>query len=240
MIKDENRMILHYDAYIKRIMNYHLFVTYLISYVFPITLETVESSVNGIIKVEKYLGHNRISVGGFWQSGEYATKNMRYCLEDWPLNPGAVKNILLLGVGGGSAIHLLNYYFPHAKIIGIDLDPLMIEMGKKYLHLNSAINIEYRYIDAAKYVKEFPDKNYFDIVLMDLFIGCDMPQAVQTDTFIRKVKDILKQNGMFTSNTSYLTKYQPVTNAFVDKVRKIFPQTHIEVHRPNLIIKAQA
>ncbi|MFH1863767.1 MAG: hypothetical protein ABIJ85_02580, partial [bacterium] len=109
-------------------------------------LEERKSKYNGDIKVVKSLGYGTyIQVEGLTQSGGVVTDVWRTTLKK--LRTKEIKNCLILGLGGGSAAKLVRKYWPDCKIIGVDIDPVMAELGKKYLGLGQ-IRMEIEICDA--------------------------------------------------------------------------------------------
>lgn len=212
-------------------------ITFLLSFLYPHTLEKVYSPINKTIVVEKYFGQNRMVVDGFWQSGKYAERNTYLCLRNLPLDKRSEKNILFLGLGGGSGIKIINRLYPKAQIIGVDIDPVMVEMGRKYFDLKEAKNFKITISDAFEFVKKFPKNKYFDIVLTDLYIGCVVPPSTQQLTYLNEVKRILKDDGVYTINGSHTRENIKITDKFVEKMKKVFAKVELMHHPPNMIIR---
>lgn len=212
-------------------------ITFLLSFLYPQTLEKVYSPINKTIVVEKYFGQNRMVVDGFWQSGKYAERNTYLCLRNLPLDKRSEKNILFLGLGGGSGIKIINRLYPKAQIIGVDIDPVMVEMGRKYFDLKEAKNFKITISDAFEFVKKFPKNKYFDIVLTDLYIGCDTPPLSQTIVFLKELKRILKDHGVYAVNGSYTRENREITDRLITKVKKVFAKVELMRHPPNMIIR---
>jgi len=213
-------------------------LTFLLSFFLPQTLTKVDSPINGLIIVEKFLGKNRISVAGFWQSGEYSKGVMRRALRNLSHKRDLVKNILLLGVGGGSAIEVVNRLFPEAQITGVDNDFRMIEIGKKYFNLGKAKNLNITIADAYKFLLNCKRQKIYDIILTDLYIGCNYPSFVGKKNYLNRVKQLLADGGVYIFNGSYTKQNKEVTDKLVEKIKVQFPKVELIHKRPNLIIRA--
>lgn len=122
------------------------------NYFLPETFETVNSSYAGEIKVVKW--HNKISVwaGGFEQSGPIVGKIFK------GLQGKRYRNVLILGLGCGTILK----YLTAEKITGVEIDPVMIAIGKKYFNLE---NVKIIIGDATKI--KFDEK--FDLIVVDLY-----------------------------------------------------------------------
>lgn len=85
----------------------------------------------------------------------------------------SVKRVLLLGVGGGAAIHLLRDWCPGVHITGIELNPIHLQLAKKYFNLKGR-DITLVHGDAKVYVEQYKGEA-FDLVIEDLFGGDGVP-----------------------------------------------------------------
>ncbi len=133
--------------------------------------------------------------------------------------------ILVLGVGGGAVIHMLNEFLPCEKIIGIELNPTHIEIAQKFFSLNSG-NIELIEADAIRWVENSKDK--FDIIIDDLFYEEDNePVKVVSPnaTWFYNLYSLLKPNGLIIMN--FVARHTAMTAAplYDDYVAKLLPNT---------------
>lgn len=134
------------------------------------------------IKVRKFLWQTSVWVGGFQQSGPLVEK----------LWSDALKNVLILGLGCGSAIKPLRKKFPNCQITGVEINSEMIEIGKKYFNLDKIPNLKIIYAPAQKFISQTKQK--FDLILVDLYKG-----GVQEKQKINYRK-ILTKNGVVLIN----------------------------------------
>ncbi len=207
---------------------------------FPKTLAKINSPINGEISVIEQFGQRKIVIGGLTQSGPMAEevwergikklikKNIHRDLNE--------SNILILGLGGGSLVKLLTKYFPGAKITGVEIDPIMIDLGKKYLELLKFKNLKIKIIDANEFSKKTKDK--FDLIFVDSYIGDKVPETLQTEMFLNNLKKILKNKGMIVFNRLYYKNHIFEAKIFLDKLKKIFNDLDGENIFTNLLIYA--
>lgn len=83
-------------------------------------------------------------------------------------------SVLEIGCGWGPNLILLAKQFPKAEIKGIDINPLSVEEGNKYLKKEGISNVELL-VGKADELQAIPDKS-FDIVFTDallIYIGPD-------------------------------------------------------------------
>ncbi len=75
--------------------------------------------------------------------------------------------ILVLGVGGGAVLHMMNAFFNCEKIVGLELNPTHIEIAKRYFSLNEAV-FELIETDAIEWIENYNGEK-FDVIIDDLF-----------------------------------------------------------------------
>jgi spermidine synthase len=94
-------------------------------------------------------------------------------------NPNSV---LMLGVGGGTAIHQLQKLTRPKAMIGVEYDPMHIKVAKRFFKLNYP-NLELIEADAFDWIKH--SKKQFDIVVDDLFV--DAPNDPERPFAVNKI-----------------------------------------------------
>ena len=140
-------------------------------------LEERESEFNGHIKVSRSLGFGTyIQAGGLTQSGGIVGVIWKPTIRKIKNLKFTINNCLILGLGGGTVAKYVRLLWPEAKIKGIDVDPVMIELGKKYLGLDE-INAEIIIQDAY----DFSGKA--DLIIVDLYNGDKFPEKFETPEF---------------------------------------------------------
>jgi len=81
---------------------------------------------------------------------------------------GTVKRVLVLGVGGGSVLHMLRYFISPEKIIGVELNPVHISVARRFFNLKHQ-SIELIQADAITWLENYRGEK-FDMIIDDLFM----------------------------------------------------------------------
>ena len=116
-------------------------------------LETTKSSFNKDIKVVSTFGVGTyIQAGGITQSGGVVKTIWKTALKN--IGKEKVKSCLILGLGGGTVAGLVRKKYPLAKITGVEIDPVMVALGKKYLGLERH-GVDIKIADAIDYQFDF-------------------------------------------------------------------------------------
>ncbi|EKE04971.1 MAG: hypothetical protein ACD_19C00427G0018 [uncultured bacterium] len=174
-------------------------------------LEERESEFNGHLKVLRTLGMGTyIQSNGLTQSGGIVESTWRSTLRQIRNPKSEILNILILGLGGGTVSKLLRNKYPDAKITGVEIDPLMIELGKKYLDLDK-YDIDIQIADAFVFLKN--NRKKYDLVIVDTYLGDKVVEIARSDLAI---------NGVTIFNRLYYGDKRPDTVRFGNRLEKIF------------------
>ena len=109
--------------------------------------------------------------------------------------------ILVLGVGGGAVMHMMNDFFNCQKIIGLELNPAHIEIADQYFALNNPI-FELIETDAIEWVENYNGEK-FDVIIDDLFYeekGEPVKVATPNSTWFYHLYSQLKPKGIVIMN----------------------------------------
>jgi spermidine synthase len=194
-------------------------------------LEEVKSPINGKITVLKSVGLGTyFQVADLTQSGGVIFSVWKTTLKRARKRKSNVKNIAILGMGGGSAAGLVREYWPDARIEGVDIDPLMVDLGKKYLGLK-ANNIVIK--DAKDYLEE--GQNSFDLILIDTYLGDEYPEKFVSEDFINLVKKRLKRDGLAIFNRLYYGQKRSQAVRFGEKLDRTFSEVERVYPEANLM-----
>jgi spermidine synthase len=193
----------------------------------PKILDEVKSAHNGLVKVVHVGNTKKIIVDNVLQSVNWESpickrlywgRTIEILQEEKP----DLKNILVLGLGGGTLIHLIRQSFPEAFINSVELDPVMVEVAKKYFDLDSVTNHRIILEDALKVVVD-PEaynlsKHSFDVLIVDIYVGSTYPDLGKSGNFISALKSMVNSDGLIIFNRIYIEEHQDDVNCFINYV----------------------
>jgi spermidine synthase len=197
------------------------------------TLYKGQSQFNGEVKVVENSGVRRLVAAGFTQS-QTLRADGRTGLHYWDslvpedLELEADARVLILGLGAGTVAKIITHRFGPIAIDGVEIDPLMVELGQKYFSLDEP-NVNIIIADAAYFVKEARFK--YDLVCLDIFMGGVVPKEFESEEFFTDVRELLKDNGVLAINKIF--SGQNELRAFEEFVKKTLPVVHSMVVRGN-------
>ena len=188
-------------------------------------LEEVDSPINGHLKVITDFTWGPHIVSRITQSGGVLKKvwgptlrklKHKYIIE-------APRTSLILGLGGGTAAYQLRELYPKVQITGVELDPIMIDLGRKYLKWDEETKVIIG--DAVEEIKKFDRENKnFDLVLVDMYVGEKVPEKLTTEEFIKNVKSLINESGTVVFNRTYYGEKRDEAHAFEKTLEKVFSQ----------------
>lgn len=201
-------------------------------------LEEVDSPINGKIKVIKGLAFGvYVQVEGLTQSGGILKSVWKKPLKKLKSQNLIVENCLILGLGGGTVAGLVREFWPKTKITGVDLDSIMIELGKKYLDLDQ-FKVKVITGDAYDFVKysklDIPNSEP-DLILVDLYIGREYPKKFEDEKFIQCAKSILSSGGIIVFNRLYYGEKRSDAVKFGKNLEKIFAKVDVIYPEANVM-----
>ena len=183
-------------------------------------LEEVDSPINGKIRVVRALGLGTyMQVENLTQSGGLIENIWRKTLKKVKSKKRQLTSCLILGLGGGSAAMLVKKFWPNAKITGVDIDPFIVELGRKYLGLTG---LEVVISDAGDFIKRGNKK--YDLILVDTYVGYEFPKRFEEEKFLWIVKKFLTPGGITVFNRLYMADKRPAAVKFGSKLESIFPK----------------
>lgn len=188
-------------------------------------LEERKSYFNGNIKVVRTLGFGTyIQVNNLTQSGGVVELIWKETLRK--IKKEKINKVLVLGLGGGTAAKLVKKYWPESEITGVEIDPVMVELGEKYL---GPSNIKVIIHDAYEFIKK--NKEIYDLVIVDLYVGDKFPKKFEEESFL----ELLTKNKLVIFNRLYFGRKRKEAVKFGNKLEKIFSKVNWFYPQANLM-----
>ncbi len=208
-----------------------------LSYFKPLNIITLKSPINGEIKVVESFGKKAVYVDGAPQSGAEITPMWEKIIKNLKLK---IKNCLILGIGGGDIIKSIKKYYPEAAITGVEIDPTMIDIARKYFGLGEIPKCKIVISDAIDYVrKENPKK--FGLIVVDFFVGKLNPPNSRGRNFLLGLKRMKTAEGIIIYNSHYQEDNPDEFRKFKDTCKQVFPYvSEVFAYRNNRVVKLKS
>lgn len=139
------------------------------------------------------------------------------------------KNVLILGMGAGSVIKLLQEeYHINCSITAIEKDEVVIEFAKKYFNIDRYKSLTIVNADAFEYVSK--TINFYDLIISDLFVEFNVPEKFASQEYLMNLKRISNDKACVIYNKmTQLHIHKKELSYLYDDFERIFPGS--EIHR---------
>ena len=95
--------------------------------------------------------------------------------------------VLILGLGGGTMVHLTHQIVKPSKTVVVELDPDVVDIARRFMGIDELPDLEIIVGDALVVVKELLDGGTsFDLIIDDIF-GPGLPDAVDPRSFVESL-----------------------------------------------------
>jgi len=115
----------------------------------------------------------------------------------------SIRRVLVLGVGGGAAIHLIKALVSPESLVGVELNPVHVQIMQRFFGLkNLGSGVEIVVADAIQLVKTYRGEK-FDLIVDDLFFEANgEPQrAIEADaSWLKALLHCLQPRGLLVMN----------------------------------------
>ncbi len=116
-------------------------------------------------------------------------------------SPSRIKRILVLGVGGGTVIHLLRRFLHPEEIVGVELNRVHLQVARQFFDIRKDMASLHQ-ADAVQWLNDYGGPA-FDMIIDDLFGNedRDLGRAVPADTaWCGTLLRNLNRNGVLVMN----------------------------------------
>jgi spermidine synthase len=189
---------------------------YLLSYLYPIEVERTKSLFNPFLEVVFYAGKYLLNS----ENGNYSNGSLhslfKKIFRKLQLNWSEINNALILGFGTGSIAEIINKYKPACIIDGVEIDKIIIELGQKYFNTSNLKNVTIHCAGADHFLENSAKK--YDLIIIDVYLDINVPEEIETEKFLIKVKNVMNDGGMVIFNKFIYSKKSRNQLSFLEKL----------------------
>lgn len=112
------------------------------------------------------------------------------------------KNVLIIGLGGGTLSNMIHELYPKAHIENVEIDPAVIKVARDYFNFIETDKVTAKVQDGRIFIKRAAlKKQQFDWIILDAFNGDYIPEHLLTKEFFEEIKSVLAEDGIVAANT---------------------------------------
>lgn len=135
-----------------------------------------------------------------------------------------IKEIAILGLAAGTTARDAIAVFPDVVIDGIEIDPEIVAVGRKYFDMNNPkLNV---IIQDGRWALEKSTKKY-DIISVDAYRPPYIPWHMTTKEFFQGVYDHLSENGVLVINIGRGPTDRRLIDSLASTIRTVFPTIYV-------------
>jgi len=148
----------------------------------------------------------------------------------WLWNP-RITNVLMIGLGGGSAQRSFEHYYPHVRIQTAEIDPTVVSFARRFFEFRESDRQRVTVADGRMHLRR--SQAVYDLVVLDAYVrsryGSSIPQHLATREFFELVRDRLTTNGVLACNLIGTTAgFQAnLVGAVYRTLQSVFPQVYL-------------
>ncbi len=136
------------------------------------------------------------------------------------IRPRHVQRIAIVGLAGGTAARQAAAFFPGARIDGWELDPAVLEVGRRFFGLGDIPGLTAYAGDGRRGLRHSPGA--YDLIILDAYRPPYIPPHLSTVEFFALVRDRLSPMGAVALNVGRTPDDRRLVDAFAATLDQVF------------------
>ena len=134
-------------------------------------------------------------------------------------------SLLVVGLGAGTVSKQFTaVYGADVQIDGVELDPKVIELGRRYFDMNEQ-NLNAIAADGRTYLQHSKDR--YDVIAVDAYRQPYIPFHLVTREFFQEARDHLQPNGVLALNAGRTGQDFRLVDVLASTMRAVFPYIYV-------------
>ncbi len=117
-----------------------------------------------------------------------------------PLLGRPLERVAILGNAGGTTARALGVYYPEAWVDGVELDPAVSRVGRRYFGMDDNPRLTVHDADARPFLRSTDER--YDLIVVDAYRQPYVPFYLATREFFRLVREHLTPGGLVALNVA--------------------------------------
>jgi spermidine synthase len=132
---------------------------------------------------------------------------------------------LIIGLAGGTVSELYTRIYGPLAITGVELDPEIIEVGRRYFALNQP-NLTAVAADGRRWLSRQPVDAKWDVIAIDAYRPPYIPFHLTTVEFFALVRAHLHDNGVVAINVGRTAQNYALVDVLAATLQQVFPAVY--------------
>ena len=139
-----------------------------------------------------------------------------------PLVGRPLEGVAILGNAAGTTARALGVYYPDANVDGVELDPAVSRVGRRYFGMSENPRLSVHDADARPFLRSTDER--YDLIIVDAYRQPYVPFYLATREFFRLVRDHLRPGGIVALNVAAVPDDRRLVEAVGGTLAADFPQ----------------
>jgi spermidine synthase len=144
------------------------------------------------------------------------------------------KRLLFLGVAGGVSLNQLLTVYPALSLVGVELDPAVLQVAHQWFDLAESPRLELVADDARRFLATTDGR--FDAAAIDLYVTGQVPPHCITVEFFRELRARLGENGVVMLNVVARHDPEVLVQPLAATLGRVFPSVYHYAPRNQIMI----
>jgi spermidine synthase len=139
-----------------------------------------------------------------------------------PLLGRPLERVAILGNAGGTTARALGFYYPAADVDGVELDPAVSRVGRRFFGMDDNPRLTVHDVDARPFLRASDEQ--YDLIVVDAYRQPYVPFYLATREFFRLARDHLSRGGIVALNVAAVPDDKRLVRAVGGTLAAEFPQ----------------
>ena len=163
------------------------------------------------------------AVHSLYRPGTYLTDNVwdGYLVLPFVGRSEPPRRMAILGNAAGTTARAYGHYFPETEIDGVEIDPELEEVGRRFFDMGSAENLTVHNDDARPWLRR--SEGGYDVIMVDAYRQPYIPFYLATKEFFELARDRLAPGGLVIVNAGHPEGNDDLETVLGSTMAAVFP-----------------
>ena len=154
----------------------------------------------------------------YWAIAPYFTQGFQQ---------GDYKSMAMIGSAAGTASHIVTAVYGPIPVDGVEIDPEIVEVGRRYFALDTLPNVTTHVEDGRTYLQTDGRNNKWTVIGIDAYRQPYIPFHLTTVEFFQEVKAHLTPDGAVMINAGRTLHDTRLVDALANTMLQVYPNVYV-------------